>query len=228
MGAVAIRRRTFLAAGSIALLGACADDVGPAGRSAAASALSSPVRARGPRLETVLAARRSIREFSERSVDAGAVSQLLWAAQGVTAAWGGRTAPSAGGLYPIEVYAATADALVRYVTADHATVEVAPEDRRLRIALATGQEAPAGAPVLIVITGVISRTAAKYGDRAERYVHLEAGHVCQNVLLEATALGLAAVPIGAFSDDDLRAALGVEEGELPLYVVPIGHPAEGA
>lgn len=75
-----------------------------------------------------------------------------------------------------------------------------------------------------MITGVVARTVAKYGDRAERYVQLEAGHVCQNLLLEATALGLGAVPMGAFSDEALRAALDLGEGELPLYVVPVGYP----
>lgn len=78
-----------------------------------------------------------------------------------------------------------------------------------------------------MISGIVARTAEKYGDRAERYVQMEAGHVCQNMLLEATGLGLAAVPMGAFSDDELRTALGVGDEELPLYVVPVGHPAAG-
>lgn len=226
-----IPRRAFLGAGSVALLSACTDGARPAGGvgavSASTSALPSPDRDRGPTLDTVLAGRRSIRDLSDRPVHDEAISRLLWAAQGVTATWGGRTAPSAGALYPIEVYAATAGALRRYVPSEQATVEIAREDRRPRIAQATGQETPLVAPVLIVITGVMSRTAAKYGDRAERYVQLEAGHVCQNLLLEATALGLAAVPMGAFSDDDLREALGVAEDELPLYVIPVGHPGEG-
>ena len=144
---------------------------------------------------------------------------------GATAPWGGRTAPSAGGLYPIELYIATSGALRRYASAEHATVELAREDRRPLIAEATDQDPAHAAPVLIVITGVTSRTASKYGDRAQRYVQLEAGHICQNLLLEATALDLAAVPIGAFSDDALGDAIGAQEGETPLYVVPIGHPA---
>jgi SagB-type dehydrogenase family enzyme len=190
------------------------------------SALPSPDRGREPTLDAVLAERRSIRGFTDEAVDEEAISRLLWAAQGVTAAWGGRTAPSAGALYPIEVYVATSDGLRRYVPQDHGSVEVVDEDRRQRIAEATGQETPSTAPVLVVITGVVSRTAAKYGDRAERYVQLEAGHACQNLLLEATSLGLAAVPIGAFSDDAVRGAIGVSGDELPLYVVPIGHPGE--
>lgn len=227
--AIEIPRRTFLAAGTIAFLSACTDEAAPSRGSvtAPASALPSSDTHGGPPLDTVLAERRSLRAFTDEAVDEDTIARLLWAAQGVTASWGGRTAPSAGALYPIEVYVAAADAVRRYVPADHGTVDIAREDRRPRITDATGQETPAGAPILVVITGVVSRTAAKYGDRAERYVHLEAGHVCQNLLLEATSLGLAAVPMGAFSDDGLRDALGLGEEELPLYVVPIGHPGEG-
>ncbi len=224
---IPVRRRTFLAAGTLVLLGACTDE-GAVTTSAPTAALPSPDRDRRDALEDVLATRRSIRSFTQEAVDEAEISQLVWAAQGVTAPWGGRTAPSAGALYPIEVYVATSEALRRYVPEDHGSVELAHEDRRPRIAQATGQGPPSAAPVLVVITGSVSRTAAKYGDRAERYVQLEAGHVCQNLLLEATALGLAAVPVGAFSDDGLRQALGIEDDELPLYVVPIGHPGEGA
>ena len=225
--AAPVPRRTFLAAGTLALLSACTDDGAPARTSVpAATALPSPGTDHRVVLEDVLDQRRSIRSFTDEPVDEQAISRLLWAAQGVTAPWGGRTAPSAGALYPIEVYVAAADGLRRYVPDDHGSVEIAHEDRRPRITRATGQGTPAAAPILVVITGVISRTAAKYGDRAERYVALEAGHACQNLLLEVTALGLAAVPIGAFSDDELRGALGTGDDELPLYVVPIGHPGE--
>ena len=219
-----MRRRTFLATGALALVGACTGRARPSRSAAQASALPSPEPRDAGSFDDVLARRRSIRDFSEEPVAEEAISSLLWAAQGVTAAWGGRTAPSAGALYPIELYLASSDGLRRYVAEQHAAVELAREDRRSRIAGATGQEAPSTAPVLVVITGVVARTEAEYGDRAERYVQLEAGHVCQNLLLEATALDLAAVPIGAFSDDAVRVALGVQDDELPLYVVAIGHP----
>ena len=225
--AMLIPRRTFLTAGTVALLSACTDDVSVPGSSPAATPLTSPVRGRRASLDDVLAERRSIRSFVDEPLDDATISRLLWAAQGVTASWGGRTAPSAGALYPIEVYVATSESLRRYVPSDHTAVELAHGDRRRSIGEVTGQEPAAAAPVLFVIAGVVSRTAAKYGDRAERYVQLEAGHVCQNLLLEATALGLAAVPIGSFSDDDLREALGVGDDELPLYVVPVGRPGEG-
>jgi SagB-type dehydrogenase family enzyme len=161
-------------------------------------------------------------------VTSDAIARLLWAAQGQTASWGGRTAPSAGALYPLELYVATEDRLLRYLPAESATEDVTTEDRRLPIATATGGQAAAShAPIVFVLTGVLTRTAEKYGDRAERYVQLEAGHACQNLLLQATALGLGAVPIGAFDDDLLRSAIDADAGELPLYVVPVGHPTPG-
>ncbi len=223
-----MHRRTFLATATLAALGACTNEPGAiaALTSGRKTVLPSAERERRAGLDDVLARRRSIRSFTDEPVDAGTISQLLWAAQGVTAPWGGRTAPSAGALYPIEIYVATADVLFRYVPDEHRAVELTPEDRRARIAAAAGeQEAAVNAPTLFVITGVVERTAAKYGERAERYVQLEAGHVCQNLLLEATSLGLAAVPMGAFSDELLRVALGVGDHELPLYIVPVGHPS---
>jgi SagB-type dehydrogenase family enzyme len=221
-----VRRRAFLAAGALAVAGACTGATRTSTPKIPTTALPSPEE--GPRvsLDEVLARRRSIRSFSDEPVAEEAISRLLWAAQGVTASWGGRTAPSAGALYPIEVYVSTLDGLVKYVPEEHGSVAVVREDRRSRIAAATGQEPPLGAPVLVVIAGKVSRTEAKYGDRAERYVQLEAGHACQNLLLEATALGLAAVPIGAFSDDAIRDSIGIDQDEVPLYVVPIGHPGE--
>lgn len=222
-----VGRRTFLTAGSLAVLGACAEGAAPGRSAGAATALVSPTSGvRSARLDDVLAARRSVRSFTGEPVDERSIARLLWAAQGVTASRGGRTAPSAGALYPIEVYVATSRSLRRYVAAQRGTAEVAPEDRRSAIAAATGQDPASAAPAVFAIAGVVARAAPKYGDRAERYVQLEAGHVCQNLLLEATALGLGAVPMGAFDDDAVRAALGAPDDELPLYVVPVGHPAD--
>jgi len=137
-------------------------------------------------------------------------------------------ANNAFALYPIEVSVATGEGLRRYVPDEGRTVLLASEDRRPDIANATGgQDAALHAPALFVISGIVARTAEKYGDRAERYVQMEAGHVCQNMLLEAIGLGLAAVPVGAFSDGELRTTLGVGDEELPLYVVPVGRPAAG-
>jgi SagB-type dehydrogenase family enzyme len=219
-------RRQVLEIAALAALGACSRQQGSPSSIAATSTLPSAEPVSAMLLEDALGSRRSVRSFSDRPVTPATVARLLWASQGQTAPWGGRTAPSAGALYPLELYVATVDRLSRYLPADGTTEVIATEDRRLPIATATGaQSATTQAPVLFVITGVAARSAEKYGDRAERYVQLEAGHACQNLLLEATALGLGAVPIGAFDDDLVRVAIDAGEDELPLYVVPVGHPA---
>lgn len=180
-------------------------------------------------LEEALALRRSVREFTGEPLTSEELSQLLWAAQGITAEWGGRTAPSAGALYPLEVYLVTADGLFHYLPDGHRLERLSGTDLRAPLAdAALGQAAVSDAPAVFVIAGVYARSAAKYGDRAERYVHLEAGHACQNLLLQAVALGLAGVPMGAFSDGRVQQILGLPRNHVPLYLVPVGHPAPNA
>ena len=216
-------------AGSIAvllLLAACGPDGDePSTTTGAQRALPAPATDGGLGLNDALANRRSVRGFTGETLTAEEISQLLWAAQGITADWGGRTAPSAGALYPIEVYVADRDGVLHYVPDGHRTQRVTDADLRAALAEAAGgQEAVGAAPSVFVIAAVPGRTEAKYGDRADRYVALEAGHVCQNLLLEATALGLGAVPVGAFSDEAVRSALGLPGDVTPLYLVPVGHP----
>jgi SagB-type dehydrogenase family enzyme len=176
-------------------------------------------------LEETLAQRRSVRSFAEEDLTLEEISQLLWAAQGTTSAWGGRTAPSAGALYPLEVYVATANGLYRYVPHGHKVIIESQDDLRLKLwEVALEQDAIREAPAVFVITAVTERTAGKYGDRAERYVKLEAGHACQNILLQAVALDLGAVPIGAFYDDQVQAVLSLPPDHEPLYLIPVGHP----
>jgi SagB-type dehydrogenase family enzyme len=176
-------------------------------------------------LEETLAQRRSVRNFTEEELTLEEIAQLLWAAQGITTLWGGRTAPSAGALYPLEVYVATASGLYHYVPQEHKVIIVSQEDLRLKIwEVALKQEAIREAAAVFVITAVYERTAKKYGDRAERYVKLEAGHACQNILLQAVAMDLGAVPIGAFYDDQVQAALSLPADHEPLYLIPVGHP----
>jgi len=187
-----------------------------------------PPRTRGGiALAEALARRRSVRELSTQPLEFGELSQLLWAAQGTTADWGARTAPSAGALYPLELYVATPGILARYVTSGHRLVALRPHDLRLELARdAFGQSALAEAAAVFAIVAVSSRSAEKYGERADRYVKLEAGHVAQNILLQAVALGLAAVPIGAFDDGAVRSTLELPDGEEPLYLVAVGRPLE--
>ncbi len=178
-------------------------------------------------LEKAIASRRSVRSFSGASLSAAQLSQLLWAGQGVTDPGSGkRAAPSAGALYPIEVFVADDDGVWQYVSRDHALQRLSTRDVRAELASAAlGQSWIADAPAVFVIAAVVERTAGKYGDRASRYVTLEAGHVCQNMLLEATALGLASTPVGAFDDADVVRVAGLPADHQPLYVVPVGHPA---
>jgi SagB-type dehydrogenase family enzyme len=178
-------------------------------------------------LEEALALRRSVRSFTAGSLMLAEIGQLLWAAQGITRDWGGRTAPSAGALYPLEVYVATADGLYHYVPQGHKVrVESTADLRQALWKASLKQDAIRQAPAVFVIAAVYARTEGKYGARAERYVKLEAGHAAQNLLLQAVALGLGGVPIGAFHDDQVQTALSLLTDHAPLYLIPVGHPQE--
>lgn len=176
-------------------------------------------------LEEAIANRRSVREFTDEPLSFNEISQLLWAAQGTTDPRGLRSAPSAGALYPLELYVATAEGAYHYLPRGHALQVVWEEDRRPDLWEAgLKQSALQEAAAILVVTAVYQRTEAKYGERAERYVKLEAGHAAQNILLQAVALELGAVPIGAFYDDQVQAALALPGDHLPLYLIPVGHP----
>jgi len=176
-------------------------------------------------LEEAIANRRSVREFTEERLSLEEISQLLWAAQGITDPRGLRAAPSAGALYPLELYVAVAEAVYHYLPTGHALQVLWQEDLRREFWQAgLRQGALQEAPAIFVVTGVYQRTEAKYGERAERYVKLEAGHAAQNILLQAVALELGAVPIGAFYDDQVQAALALPLDHQPLYLIPVGHP----
>lgn len=176
-------------------------------------------------LEQSLARRRSVREFAPRPLPDDILAQLLWAAQGQTSPQGLRTAPSAGALYPLELYAATERGLLHYDPRRHCVRTVNPRDLRSALQRAALAQAAVGeAAVVFVVAAVDQRTAVKYGPRAERYVNLEAGHAAQNLLLQATALELGAVPIGAFQDADVSAVLGLSPAERPVYLLAVGWP----
>ncbi len=174
----------------------------------------------------VLIQRRSVRSYRDDPLTGEEASALFWAAQGISDGEGRRTAPSAGAHYPIEVYAADRDQVVHYLPAGHAVEVIAGGDRRRLLAAASLDQAlVAEAPFVMVLSAVLARTAVEYGDRAWRYLNLEAGHVAQNVLLVAVALGLGAVPVGAFEDESIQEALSLPVLHRPLYVIPIGRPA---
>jgi SagB-type dehydrogenase family enzyme len=187
-------------------------------------ALPAPQRRGVVSLEEVLASRRSHRSFVQEPLRIDQISQLAWAAQGITLPEGLRSAPSAGALYPLELYVVSAEGVEHYEPEGHALSRtVAGDVRRSLQRAASSQEAVGEAPVVFVIAGVYRRSATKYGERASRYVPLEAGHVAQNLLLQAQALSLGAVPVGAFDDGAVQRTLRLPSDQEPLYLIPVGR-----
>jgi len=181
-------------------------------------------------VEHALRVRRSIREYSGEPLGIQQVSQLLWAAQGITDKLNGfRTAPSAGATYPLEVYVLVKEGGVRelepgiyhYLNRRHELELLKRGDyTRELMAACLDQEWAGEASINIVLTAIYERTTWRYGDRGIRYVHMEVGHVGQNIYLQAVSLGLGCVVIGAFYDESVKEILGVDEA--PLYVIPVG------
>ena len=192
---------------------------------------------KGLGLEEAIAARRSVRSYSEDSLSMAELSQILFAAQGITGRrgdFGLRAAPSAGGTYPIEVYAfanrieGLAPGIYRYLPEGHSIeiVKAGPHGKSLA-GVCLGQSMPEEAALSLVLTAVPERTTSRYGERGIRYVHMEAGHISQNICLECASLGLGAVPIGAFDDNQLDRLIGIDgEEEISLYVNSIGRIRE--
>lgn len=192
--------------------------------------LPAPVADSPVSVEEAIGARRSVREFAGRQVGLEAVGQLLWAAQGVTSSGGERTAPSAGALYPLELYlvAGEVDGLdagvYRYRPRGHVLELHRTGDHRKRLARsALRQRWVADAPSVFVIAAVFERTRRKYGGRGERYVHMEVGHAAQNIYLQAESLGLGTVMVGAFHDQEVKSVLKLPGNEAPLALMPVGH-----
>jgi SagB-type dehydrogenase family enzyme len=234
---IAGRVTAVLVLAVVATLSSCGNDdaeqTGSPAPSGEITDLPQPVVDGDPSLESALAQRRSVRAFTPDPLSLEELGQLLWAAQGVTAEWGGRPAPSTGGLYPLELHVVISEVrgldpgAYRYRPATHGLERTADSDLSDDLGRAAlGQETIGAAPANIVVAAVRSRTAERYGPRAERYVTLEAGHAAQNVALQAIGLGLGSVPVGAFDDDEVASLLRLESGERPLYILPIGHPAE--
>ena len=184
-----------------------------------------PPRSRGiVSVEEAILKRRSERSYNSQPLTWKEISQLLWAAQGITdVKMGLRSAPSAGAVYPIEIYVVFEEGLYHYIPDGHTLEKLSNEDLRPALCRAAlGQKPIEDAPMDIVITAVYERTAGKYGERGSRYVHMEAGHVAENIQLQAVAAGLGSVPIGAFSDEGVAKALSLPRECSPLYIIPIG------
>lgn len=177
-------------------------------------------------VEDAIARRRSVRSFSPEEPGLEPAAQLLWVAQGITSEDGLRAAPSAGARYPLETYLACPYGLFHYEPAKHAITKAQVEDVRAPLASACfGQTFIADAPLSVIFAAVHERTTSRYGDRGIRYVYMDVGHAAENVHLQAEALGLGSVPVGAFDDDAVAEVLRLPSDQRPIYIVAIGFPA---
>ncbi|MBN1953869.1 MAG: SagB/ThcOx family dehydrogenase [Anaerolineae bacterium] len=187
-----------------------------------------PPRVDGPlSLEAAIAARRSVRAYQAKELPLEAIGQLLWAAQGITGERAfQRAAPTAGGRCPLEFYVCRADGVWHYEPQPHCLSRHLARDVRPDIVRAAlGQEFLAAAPAVFALSAVMARTTDRYGGRGRfRYVPMDTGHAAQNLLLQAVALGLASVPVGAFDDTPMAQALSLPEDQEPLYLLPVGYP----
>lgn len=182
-------------------------------------------------VEEAILKRRSVREYRNEPLTIQEISQILWSAQGITdKRTGFRTAPSAGALYPLEVYIVVGNVkdltpgIYRYRPQNHDIILLSSGDKRMdlyRVSLM--QDCIKDAPVVMVISAVFERTTRKYGERGIRYVYMEAGHSAQNVYLQCESLGLGMVVVGAFDDEGVKKVLNLQRGETPIYLIPIGR-----
>lgn len=185
-------------------------------------------------VEEAILKRRSRRDYLDKSLTLEQVSQLLWAGQGITEEKiGFRAAPSAGALYPLDIYLVVGEegveglegGVYHFVPQGHRIEKILAGDFRETVMKASlAQSFIAEAPVILIITGEYERTTKKYGERGRQYVHMEAGHVGQNIYLEVESLGLGTVTVGAFDGEEIIKILNLPQTYKPLYVMPVGWP----
>jgi SagB-type dehydrogenase family enzyme len=197
---------------------------------------NEPIKLPNPELtgeqsvEMLLQQRRSVRSYQKSSLNLTEVGQLLWSAQGVSDAQGLRTAPSAGALYPLKLFVVVGDVnelspgIYQYNPEEHSLLKTANGNlRKLLQNAALNQSCIGDASIIFVFTAIYQRTTWKYGDRGVRYVHMEVGHAGQNLFLQAEALDLGTVVVGAFNDDEVRKVLSLDSDIQPLSLMPVGR-----
>lgn len=205
--------------------------------------LPLPKRISSITVEEAILLRKSVREWRDSPITIEQLSMILWASQGVVEevdGWLRRASPSAGATYPLELYVVVGEKSVslsneEYVEAGvykydykrHSLKLIKAGDFRSDLWKATlRQDWVKEAPVSLIICAVYERTTWRYGERGIRYVHIEVGHVGQNIYLMSTALGLGTVAVGAFHDDEVAKVVDARRDEHPLYVLPVGVPLE--
>ena len=186
-------------------------------------------------LETVVSQRKSIRSFADKSLTIEQLSRLLVTADGITHTsgdWQMRAAPSGGALYPIDIYVMASNVesldqgLYHFQVSDSSLELVSKGDYANAIHAASFEQSAVGSsPITVILTARFDRSTIKYSDRGFRYTYMEAGSICQNIYLQATALGLGTVAVGAFNDDSLNELLGIDgHDEAGLLIMPVGYP----
>jgi len=191
-------------------------------------ALPAPSLDSSVSVEKALLLRRSIRSYTNEPLTLADISQLVWAAQGLTSGTG-RTAPSAAAYYPLTVYVVTsnvidlAPGIYKYNPTNHELLQLVAEDKKSALLSATEEESVNVAAVSIVLTGNYERLKAMFGEKGERFVHLEAGHAAQNICLQAVSLKLGTVTIGSFKEGDVNKLIPMPSDEHALYVMPVGR-----
>lgn len=185
-------------------------------------------------VEEAIARRRSRRDYLREPIKLEELSNLLWAAQGITEPVNKfRTAPSAGATYPLEVYVVVrkggveelSEGLYHYNLFEHVLEKYIEGDLSEELSsAAVSQEWVREAPINIIITAIYERTTERYGGRGKQYVHMEIGHVGENIYLQAECMELGAVVIGAFYDDWIQRLLKLPSKEKPLYIISVGRP----
>ena len=181
-------------------------------------------------LEHLLAQRRSVRDYRSTTIELARIGQLLWAAQGITDSQGFRTAPSAGALYPLELYVVAGriegltEGIYHYDPRHHQLTKTRDGDLRSELAkAASSQDWMKDASAIIVFTADYERTTKKYGNRGKRYVHIEVGHAAENLFLQTEALELVTIVVGAFNDAAVARLLELPGDVEPLLLMPVGR-----
>ena len=174
-------------------------------------------------LEECIFERESIRNYSDKGIEIEKISQILWASQGKKGSK--RTVPSAGATYPLEIYITIKDeGYFYYNFVRHELQLISDKDVTKQLSQASwDQYFICEAYLNIIICAIFNRTTQRYGQRGVRYVFIEVGHCAQNIHLEAVALGLCSVPIGAFEDNAVKEVLNLKKQVEPLYIIPIGY-----
>ncbi|MHC4806868.1 MAG: nitroreductase family protein, partial [Planctomycetota bacterium] len=173
--------------------------------------------------EEALARRRSVRQFASQPLSSSQISQLAWAGQGITEPQRGlRTAPSAGAIYPIELYFATQEGVSVYQPQGHSLKQTLDQDVRAALTAASTQGSVPGCD--IIVAGSVKKLTAQFRRDARKYMLLEAGHIAQNIQLQAVCLGLGSVTVGGFDISGVRKVCRLPRDLEPLYVICVGYP----